>query len=197
LLVVDELFAGQIDYKEEKFIIEQTKFWPVYGRDPVRPRSQSSGSSTGTGAATAWNPLTEEWIPSTESTSQGDSSGFTEGQSDIPIFYPVPFREVSQIATFTLEEQRYRLAESLKLQYQRHYFIRRPGEKTIAAVTPFVNPCRIFPEREKAFILDRLIKPYALPVGEIDQELAARRERLLGARATAPEESDDPDDFYR
>lgn len=63
-------------------------------------------------------------------------------------------------------------------QYQRHYFIKRPSRDTIAAATPFVKTFRIFPETEEAYILDELIKPYALPVATIDEQLAARLQRL-------------------
>jgi len=198
LLMVDEIFANQIQYDEVKFTIEQTKFWPVYGRDTVSMSSRGGarGSATSTlagvsaGQAITTFPDTDGFYnipgPITDTTgasqaegrSQSEAAMWSDGEADIPIFYPVPFKEVSSIETYTLEEQRNRLADCLKEQYQRHYFVKRPGQKTVAAVTPFVKEFRIFPKREEAYVLEHLIKPYALPVEGIDQQLQDRLKKL-------------------
>ena len=139
-------------------------------------------------AGMSWNPYLEEWTPSagdtrtaasSHSTSATESEAWSDGEADIPIFYPVPFKEISSITTYTLEEQKNRLADRLMAQYQRHYFIKRPGRDTIPAATPFVKTFRIFPENEEAYILEELIKPYALPVVDIDEQLAERLKRLV------------------
>jgi hypothetical protein len=209
LLMADEMFANQISYDEVKFVIEQTKFWPVYGRDTVYTKSTGEstgrGSQTQTGAATS-SAVTNTYdyrdtmffgMPqsitrttgSTATASQGESTfameSWNEGEADIPIFYPVPFKEVSAVETFSLEEQRNRIADRLKEQYQRHYFIKRPGQKTVAAVTPFVKDFPISPRRQEAYVLDALIKPYALPVPDIDRQLEDRLGALAG-KVTAP-----------
>ena len=77
-------------------------------------------------------------------------------------------------------------------QFQRHFFIRRPGRKTIPAVTPFVEEYRIFPEREKAYILENFVKPYAVSASTADQLLSYSRSALLESL-----EGEDPgeDDF--
>ncbi len=207
LLMAEELFAGQISYDEVKFIIEQTKFWPVYGRDTVytKSRGESSGRGTQTqrGSADAsasastfdYGDTAFFGVPqattrttiATTSASQGESTfeaeSWNEGEADIPIYHPVPFTEVSSIETYSLEEQKNRLADRLKEQYQRHYFIKRPGQQTIAAVTPFVKDFPISPRRQEAYILDHLIKPYALSVPDIDRQLEARL-RELGSKLT-------------
>jgi hypothetical protein len=191
LIMVDEMFTNQIQYDETKILIEQTKFWPEYQRDKVYTTSRggSSGSSVGHGdmagsgetAGMTWNPHLEEWVPSegmsnstnvSDFTSSTESESWSEGEADIPIFYPRPFKEISSITPYTLEEQKNRLADMLMAQYQRHYFIKRPGNDTIPSATPFVKAFRIFPENEEAYILEELIKPYALPVPEIDRLLA-------------------------
>lgn len=197
LIMVDEMFVNQIKYDEIKILIEQTKFWPEYRRDTVyaHTRGGSRGSTTGSGevvgsgavSGMSWNPYLEEWLPSASDSQMTASSNFTsameseswsDGEADIPIFYPVPFREISSMTPYTLEEQKNRLADSLMAQYQRHYFIKRPGHDTIPAATPFVKTFRIFPENEAAYILEELIKPYALPVTNIDGQLAERLQRL-------------------
>ena len=198
LIMVDEMFVNQIQYDETKILIEQTKFWPEYRRDTVYARTRGGGKGRATGhgdvvgagatSGMSWNPYLEEWIPSavdarttasSHSTSATESEAWSDGEADIPIFYPVPFKEISSIMTYTLEEQKNRLSDRLMAQYQRHYFIKRPGRDTIPAATPFVKTFRVFPENEEAYILEELIKPYALPVTDIDEQLAERLKRLM------------------
>lgn len=137
-----------------------------------------------------WNPYLEEFVPSetaseteTSATSRLDTEGesYAEGESDMPIFYPMPFKEESSRTVYSLEEQKHRLADSLMTQFQRHYFLRRPGQRTVAAVTPNVNTYQIFAKREAEYVLEALIKPYALAIPEIDQRLEKRRKQLLEA----------------
>lgn len=204
LTMVKELFVNQIDYAEAKIIIEQTKFWPVYDRDIVFMETDGEGDTEMTGASEgfvtsagsgmswdvdAWefpalpdNARHAEYESHAEHRSDTRSSGKSRmrssGWADIPIYRPEPFKEVSSITPYSLEEHWTRLAHSLMEQYQRHYFIKRRNQPAIAAVTPLIEEFRIFPKREQAYILEKLIKPYALPVEEIDQELADRLERL-------------------
>jgi hypothetical protein len=56
--------------------------------------------------------------------------------------------------------------------------IKRRNREAIAAVTPSIEEFRIFPRREQEYILEKLIKPYALPVEDIDRMLADRLARL-------------------
>lgn len=193
-IMVDEMFVNQIPYDEIKFFIEQTKFWPVYMRDKVISRAHGVGTGSATGASAGtglvWNPAFEEWVPSEGSSDFGgtsESETWSEGESDIPIFYPVPFIEALPGPTYTLEEQNNRLADRLMAQYQRHYFIKRPGQPTIPAVTPFVEDFRIFPENEEAYILEHCIKPYGLLVEEIDEKLKKKKRRLLEEARKPPQ----------
>jgi len=72
-------------------------------------------------------------------------------------------------------------------------------------VTPFVKDFPISPQRKEEYILDRLIKPYALPVPVIDQQLAGRLHALEekiaapaepAIEALQPEESYEPVTFH-
>ena len=166
--MAEEIFPGQIDLRRVKFLIEQTKFWPVYGRDTVYSKSSGSGSTSGSHTGESWNPDTEEWVPS-----MGDSSGEStteqEGESNIPVFTPTPFKEVSSITAYSLEESLWEMSDRLMEQYQRHFMIRIPGQATRAAVTPFVQSWYVRPERIVAY-RDRVCKKF-LSVAEVDSAL--------------------------
>jgi hypothetical protein len=132
------IFPGQIDLKRVKFLIEQTKFWPVYARDTVHTHTSVRGTGSGSVTGETWNPAFEEWAPSS-AVSSTESTSEQEGEADIPIFVPVPFKEISSITPYSLEETLWELSDRLMEQYQRHFMIRLPGKKTQAAVTPFVK----------------------------------------------------------
>jgi hypothetical protein len=204
LPMVKELFVNQIDYAEAKIVIEQTKFWPRYDRDTVYMDTDGEGETdmtgavagfaTGIGSGMSWDAdamafftLPEharlsEHESRTEHQNEMRSSGRSRmrssGRADVPIYRPEPFKEVSSITPYSLEEHWTRLAHNLMEQYQRHYFIKRRGQPAIAAVTPVIEEFRIFPRREQEYILEKLIKPHALSVEEIDQNIADRLKRL-------------------
>ena len=208
LLLVDELFAGQIEYDEVKRVIEQTKFWPKYRRDTIYTSSKggASGYVSGGGTTTgqAWDYEAGAFVDTetdTKTNSATEQESWQEGESDIPIFYPEAFKETSSITTYTLEEQRRRLADRLMLQYQRHFFVKRPGRDTIPAVTPFVKPFAVFPEMLERYVVEHCIDPHGLPVEEIDRRLRKREAQLLEEALygeEVPEVQDGqgpPDDF--
>ena len=97
-ILAEEIYPGQVDLKRVKFLIEQTKFWPVYSRDTVYMAGTGRGSASVSSNAEAWNAALEEWVPSSAEAAI-ESGTEHEGQADIPIFLPVPFKEVSSITT--------------------------------------------------------------------------------------------------
>lgn len=177
ILMARELFPGQIDLRRVKLIIEQTKFWPVYMRDVVRSSTHATGQHAGTSAGmtsgVAWDPSLLQWIPtSAELSGQVDagSESWGEGTADIPIFYPVPFKEVSSVQLYSLEEMLWMLSDRLMEQYQRHFIIRRPGQPTIAAITPKVSDWFVKPERLATYVEKRVQGFLTAP--EVDAALA-------------------------
>jgi hypothetical protein len=166
-MMAQELFIGDLDPTRIKVAIYQTKFWPKYGRDRVYTRSSSTGSSSGRGenlvsaeSASAvegqfFQP--QEWFGSMEaagmsmSATAGTSSasgshwndtsfdGTAEGEADVPIMIPVPFRELSSVQYFSLEEQLTQVTAALKEQYGRHCFIKIHHQKTQPLRIPFVK----------------------------------------------------------
>lgn len=148
--MAEEIFPGQVDLRRVKFLIEQTKFWPVYTRDRVYTSGTGEGSTNALASGTAWNPEGRDWI-STATHTSGVNRTHQESVADIPMFYPVPFKEISSIETYSLEEMLWELSDRLVEQYQRHFFIRRPGKKTVAAITPNVSNRYVRPEVLSAY----------------------------------------------
>lgn len=137
--MAEEIFPGQVDLKRVKLMIEQTKFWPVYARDKIYTSGSGSGSGVGSALGETWNPAIEDSMVSSVASSMTMTSE-QEGQADIPIFIPVPFKETSSVTYYSLEEMLWEMSDRLMEQYQRHFMIRIPGRETRAAVTPFVTP---------------------------------------------------------
>lgn len=77
-----------------------------------RGRGTGHGERTGVGetASMSWNPFREDGIPSSEGasrttassdfTSAMESESWSEGEAAIPIFYPVPFKEISSMTPY-------------------------------------------------------------------------------------------------
>lgn len=128
-----ELFIDQLDPMKVKVAIYQTKFWPEYRRDKVYTKgsshssssgsssSSASGTSSGSGAFTSYF-MPDAWFAGRQEmgTSESSSSGFSsmsssgysdseswgdsESEADIPIFFPVPFQELSSVQYHSLDE---------------------------------------------------------------------------------------------
>lgn len=220
LLLAKEIFANQIRYDEAKLMIEQTKFWPRYDRDTVYTEAEGEGETdqtgsvtgfgSGTGTGMSWDdsssglfsPMPDQMryaehesrsSQTSDVSSHARSRTRSSGRADVPIYRPEPFKEVSSITPYSLEEQLTRLAHALMEQYQRHFFFKRRYQPTIPVMAPLIEEFRLTPRREQEYTLERFIKPYALPVGEIDQMLQERLERLRqkahGQLVESPEEA--------
>lgn len=189
--MAEEMFPGQVDLKRTKFVIEQTKFWPVYARDTVYTRGSSQGmgttSSSGRTDSLAWNPDLGTWVPSTgESSLQGNSEAGQEqeGEANIPIVLHKPFKEVSSITSYSLDEMLWELSDRLMEQYQRHYMIRIPGRPTRAAVTPFVVSRAVEPKVLAAY-KDHMSEQF-LHANEVDAALREVHNQLAIATTGQP-----------
>jgi hypothetical protein len=192
-LMVEEMFVNQLDLKEVKKAIYQTKFWPTYSRDKVYTHQTghtTGGSTTHTtaiGQATQFSYDSEGWFGGSSTTDSnvmtsgaGGSYADTESESvaDVPIFIPVPFKELSSVEYWPLEEQIFRMSDSLKAQFPRHCFIQIPEKKTQPMLVPLVKEFRLFPEDVASYQRELYGQAKALPVGEVDSLLDAERGRL-------------------
>jgi hypothetical protein len=194
-----------IDPLKVKAAIYQTKFWPEYRRDTVYTRGQSHGTSRSSGRHNAAGSSSSEffdgenWFPASGSSDvsgssdmDGDSSAESESEADIPIFVPVPFKELSSVQHYTPEEQILQFAQALKHQFQRHCFIKIHQRETQPMLVPFVEEFHTA-QHNLAWYIDKLFKAQkALPAAEVD--------RLIEERDAALEElakrSDLPEDFH-
>jgi hypothetical protein len=210
-----EMFIGKLDPKKIKVAIKQTKFWPEYRRDKVYTRSSSHGSSTGSSSSTASGNFSgsgdstsyftpDAWFAgrqetgSTTSGSSGYSSmsqnGYSnseswsdsESEADIPMFFPVPFQELSTVQYYSVDEQLTELTAALKEQYQRHCFIKLPGEETQPMLVPFVESCTPPVENRRWYISRLMERSGALPVVEVDRLLEAQETALLQEHCSNP-----------
>jgi hypothetical protein len=218
-LMAEELFIGKLDPQKIKACIYQTKFWPEYRRDKVYGKGSSTASSHGTSSGTAASSFTglasgqsfytpDSWFGSPTSTgtistvtssgsTSANSSGYSdsdsyttsESEADIPIFFPVPFQELSSIQYHSMEEQLTELTAALKLQFQRHCFIQIRQQETQPMLVPFVEPVTTFiygRENLDWYIQRQHEKQKALPATEVDRLLEEQETALLQAAGISP-----------
>lgn len=210
--MAEELFIGKLDSKKVKASIYQTKFWPEYRRDKAYGKGSTSGSSHGStqtsgdasfsGLASAQSFYTpDNWFSaagatgmvnqttssgSTSSSSSGysdaDSYSVSESEADIPIFFPVPFQELSTVQYYSTDEQLTELTAALKLQFQRHCFIQIRQQETQPLLVPFVEPVTTFTydHRNLDWYIERQHqRQQALPAAEVDRLLEEQETALL------------------
>jgi Helicase HerA, central domain/TraM recognition site of TraD and TraG len=212
--MAEELFIGKLDPKKIKVSIYQTKFWPEYRRDKVYGKGSSTASSHSSafgentasfegmssgqsfytpdnwfGAPTSTgtvNSGTSSGSTSSRSSAQSDSdsNATSESEADIPIFFPVPFEELSSVQYHSIEEQLTELTAALKIQGQRHCFIQVRQQETQPMLVPFVEPVTTFMYSRKNldwYIARQHEKQQALPAAEVDRLLEVQETALLQA----------------
>ncbi len=140
--------------------------WFAFTNGFTRSEITTSGSSSSSSTA------------SSESEAWGDS----ESEADIPIFFPVPFQELSSVQYYPLDEQLTELTAALKNQFQRHCFIKLLDEETQPLLVPFVEGVTSFRNSDENlhwYIEQQNQKQGALPSAEIDRLLEAQETALL------------------
>jgi hypothetical protein len=205
--MAEELFINELDPKRIKVAIYQTKFWPTYTRDTVYTHASSTGRFAG--RSDQWSHATlggqasgqffqpNDWfsggpaISLTTNTSDssvfggsrtdGDSSNETDAQADIPTLLPVPFKELSSVQYFPLDEQLTQLTAALKEQFPRHCFIKIHEQKTQPMLVPFVEDYHTPPSNLAWYVQTLLKEQNALPAAEVDRLIKERKDALLKA----------------
>jgi TraM recognition site of TraD and TraG len=222
--MAEELFIGKLDPQKIKVAIYQTKFWPDYRRDKAYGRTSSSGTAHGTtashasasfsglssgqmfygpdtwfgmGAPAGTNDSTSSGSTSTSGSGYSDMESYSTSESevDIPIFFPVPFQELSSIQYFSLEEQLTKLTDALKNQFQRHCFIQIRQQETQPMLVPFVEPVTTFTQSRKNldwYIGRQHEKQNARSTDEVDRLLKEQDLALLQMIGSTPEPDDLP-----
>ncbi len=212
-VMAQEMFVRELDPKKIKAAIYQTKFWPRYRRDKVytSATTHSSGSSTGesSGQGFGYNTTTgdfyqpSDWFgssPAGTSTASGHSSfsfsgsghstsaSFSDmdGVADIPIFFPVPFKELSSVEHYTIDEQLWELTAALKEQFERHCFIKIRQQPTQPMLVPFVKSFYTT-KKNLDWYQDKLLSEQdALSADQIDLLIDQRDQALLKEASTEP-----------
>lgn len=213
-VMAEEMFIGKLDPKKIKVAIKQTKFWPQYKRDKVytTASTHSSGSSSGesTGSGSGFNTTSGDFFeagdwfsgsrPAGSSTaassssfsfsgsgsSSSDSFSDMDGVADIPIFVPVPFQELSSIQYYTVEEQLLELTAALKVQFERHCFIKIRQQDTQPMLVPFVKSFYTT-QKNLGWYKDKIFRKHdALKPEEVDALIETRERALLKAANSEP-----------
>jgi hypothetical protein len=139
-----------------------------------------------------------------EFSSQGSSHArgraSQHGKTVVPVWVPIPVKELSQEEDWSLEEKRFKLAEMLKHQAERHCFINLdcPGG-TQPLCVPYVNMPRISAARLGKYEDAICKKQGSLPAAEVDRLLIESEARFIeraqaGSAPTRVDIADKEDD---
>lgn len=168
-IMMGELFTGRIRGDKEKRRIEQTKFWPVESTRVIEVDS----SNWSEGESETRNGLSLDVI-------EGESSVYGGGysRSEVPFYEQHPFKEVSSIEDYSLQEIIEKYTAWIKNQPDRHAQLKIRQNATIPIITPLVQSCRVREKDIQAF-KEKVYSRYALPALEVDKMIEERRRKFL------------------
>ena len=139
--------------------------------------SESSGSSY------------SEMQSSSTFSSETNSSGWSEseGVADIPVLLPMPYKELSSVQYYPIEEQLLELTQALKLSQQRHCFIQLPNQETQPLLVPYIKDFYLSDETKKQYAGRKAIEAAAITPEEADRQISQSLEDLLLLKDSTPE----------
>lgn len=193
--MASEMLIDVIDLKEVKHQTEVTKYEPVLVREKVYGESDMSGFSTGASFDVVQMAFNLPFIPSTASKNKGKAKSV----SDIPMMKPKPYKEVTGVTMYTLEEQLWRWGDRLMNQPQRNFVLRIPGKPTMQALAEIVAERFVTPEVVAAYEKQISLMIGAKSPTEVDEMLAARKKPQAAPQPAArqsPLPDDDNREFY-
>lgn len=163
---------------------EQTRI--VRGRSHSQATGQTTGSSSGLSGPAAYAGY-EGWFTNlddmnrSESESVGSFESEHQGESEVevPVFVPIPVKELGSEAEWSREEKVSRVAEMLKHQQQRHCFIKLDTEKTQPLKIPFVRQFGLPPDYLEDYQRDLYTRQGALPAAEADRLIGESQRAFL------------------
>jgi len=179
-ILAKEMFTGKIRGDKEKRRIEQTKFRPVESTRVIDTDSDSF---------TAIESDTVQGLTLNTASSSGYTYGGGHTRTVTPFYEQHPFREVSSIEDYSIEETVEKYIAWIKTQPDRHAQIKIGQNSPIPIVTPLVGPA---PVREKDVLAlkQRVYKQYALPAHEADMMIEGRRAKFLEEAKALEEEKE-------
>ncbi len=123
------------------------------------------------------------------SESSSTTYGEAESIADIPIFIPVPFKELSSVQYYSVDEQLLELTQALKLSEQRRGFIQLPGQQTQPLLVPFIHDEYLSEQNYQWYVGKLMAQANALTPSEADRLISQARKDLLSLRDTPPEQA--------
>lgn len=103
-----------------------------------------------------------------------DTETWAESESDAPVTRHKEFRE-GTVESFTLEEQRQRRADQLRLLPQRTCIVRTPDGNAVQVRVPTVEPVNLSLRRVAAYEEELAKRTGAMPAAEVDAIIENRR----------------------
>lgn len=118
-----------------------------------------------------------------ESNSEGGSAGESysesEGESEVPVWVPIPVKELASEVEWSREEKVSKVAEMLKYQQERHCFIKLDTDSTQPLMVPFVRDYSHSDENLLEYEKEVYSAQGALDAVEVDHLLTENEDRFL------------------
>jgi len=208
-LIISELYPNYLAGDIEKRRLERTIYRQKLGRAKTYTKSNMEAESNGIVSSSSYGDslsgsrsismparlggfdsailITTDGRISTYNSTSGDFSSKTKararGEVDAPFYYQIEDKEVSNIEDYTPEEKRQKLMSLLVNLPKRHAFVKVIGEKYDAV--PFITAD--LPIKRQTVLKDDFQKTIreanirsGLPIKEVDKQIAAHRNLLLG-----------------
>ncbi len=202
-----ELFTGKITGNKIKDEIYQTKFWPHESTRTVESESHGSTISSGSGRSESsgygTSSMHSEMMDpnsglffhqvlgitdsngqsfsrsSADSSFSGSADSDSYSKSTVPWYEYEPFRELSSRTYYSPEELLEKYIAWITRQKDRHAQLKTGTKGPMAIVTPWMEETRVRKidvEKSK----NKIFLTCAMPVAEVDKQLANRQRLLLG-----------------
>lgn len=131
--------------------------------------SQAYSSSSSSFSSDSWSDIVMD----------GESDTESESETVVPVWVPIPVKELGSEAEWSREEKVSKVAQMLKEQMQRHCFIKLDTEKTQPLKVPFVKEYFI----PMDYLLEYEQEVYntqgALPAAQVDQIVADNETQFI------------------
>jgi hypothetical protein len=138
------------------------------------PNGWITAQPVATTTTSARSGLATETTSESEAFTYGKTTGSAESEADVPILIPVPFKEVTSRAPYSLEEQIWRWSDRFMEQYQRHCFAKLPGQQAVPMLVPFVQDYFVYNETKAEYERDLGNLIEAKHPSEVDAMLLAQ-----------------------
>jgi len=174
-ILAEEMFLSDLNTRQIKKAYYHTIHLYREETRTIRGRSHGSASGQSMGMGSGMSGPAEGWFPENATNAfQSESSGSfeteqtSESEVEVPVFVPVPVKELTSETEWSRDEKVSRIAEILKCQQQRHCFVKLDTEKTQPLRVPFVK-AHGSPEELAAYQEEIYLRQGALSAAEADR----------------------------